>query len=69
MAVINAYRNPRTEEEDLSGSKTSPLKDLVDAIVALVDSLAKAPTWIAMFGGAVLLLWMAGSNVPSFCAP
>lgn len=42
---------------------------LVDALKGLIDALAKAPAWIAIFVGGILLLWMAGSYADAVCVP
>jgi hypothetical protein len=42
---------------------------LVDALKGLIEALAKAPAWIALFIGGILLLWMAGSLADGVCAP
>ena len=42
---------------------------LVDALKGLIDALAKAPAWIAIFVGGILLLWMAGSFAGAVCVP
>lgn len=52
--------------DDEAGGATA-LQTIIDAVKGLVDAFAKAPTWLAMFGGGVLLLWMAGDAVPSYC--
>lgn len=53
------------EEEGESGG--SILGTSVAALTALIDSLAKAPTWIAMLGAALALMWMSGHSQPRFC--
>ena len=37
------------------------LATTIDAIRAMVEAFSKAPVWIAMLGGGILLLWMAGN--------
>ena len=42
---------------------------LVDALKGLIEALAKAPAWIALFIGGIFLLWMAGSFADAICTP
>jgi hypothetical protein len=39
----------------------------ITALKGLIDSLANAPAWIAMFLGGVALIWAAGSLAPAIC--
>lgn len=43
------------------------LQAFADALKGLIEAFSKAPTWLAMLGGGVLLLWMAGNAVPQQC--
>ena len=40
---------------------------ILEAAKAFLQALSSAPTWLALFGGGVLLLWLAGSMRPSVC--
>lgn len=39
----------------------------LDAIKGFIQALSSAPTWLALFGGGLLLLWMAGHMMPEIC--
>lgn len=68
VRIINAYRQRENDpDEDVWARTPTPWQTIIAAIAGLVDSLTKAPTWLAMFGGGLLLLWMAGNAVPQFC--
>lgn len=38
-----------------------------DAAKALVEALSKAPVWLGLFVGALLLLWVAANEIPKVC--
>ena len=40
---------------------------ILDAIKGFLQALSSAPTWLALFGGGILLIWMAGSVTPEQC--
>ncbi|HYW14681.1 MAG TPA: hypothetical protein VE891_00815 [Allosphingosinicella sp.] len=42
---------------------------VLDAIKGFILALSSAPTWLALFGGGILLLWLAGNSVPDICEP
>lgn len=52
------------KDEDETGGL---IEQSVGALTALIDSLAKAPTWIAMLGAALALFWMSGHALPEVC--
>lgn len=42
---------------------------VLDAVKGFLQALSGAPTWLALFGGGILLLWLAGNSVPDICKP
>ena len=42
---------------------------VLDAAKGFLQALSSAPTWLALFGGGILLLWLAGNSVPDICKP
>ncbi len=64
-AVYLSLKAPSGADGDEGGG--SALTSTIDAIKGLIESFSKAPTWLAMLGGALLLLWMAGNSVPDYC--
>ena len=64
--VILAFRQPAGGNPALEAA-ASPA--LLDAIKGFIQALTSAPTWLALFGGGLLLLWMAGNAVPEICNP
>lgn len=42
---------------------------MLDAVKGFLQALSSAPTWLALFGGGVLLLWLAGNAIPEICKP
>lgn len=56
-------RHPATREAidaTAPGDILGPLKDLIEA-------LAKAPSWFALFIAGLALVWVAGSQIPQIC--
>jgi hypothetical protein len=51
------------------GLETVPNTGLIETIKGFIEALTSAPTWLALFGGGLLLLWMAGNAVPEVCKP
>lgn len=68
LALANVYialRPPAGGSANREG--VVPPTAVLDAIRAFIQALTSAPTWFALFGGGVLLLWMAGNAVPEIC--
>ena len=68
LAVANVYialRPPAAGRDNREG--VVPPTAVLDAIRGFIQALTSAPTWFALFGGGVLLLWMAGNAVPDIC--
>ena len=42
---------------------------VLDAVKGFIQALSSLPTWLALFGGGILLLWLAGNSVPDICKP
>lgn len=43
-----------------------PVK-FIDALKGLIDTLARAPAWMAMFLAAMALLWATSAAMPEYC--
>lgn len=69
-AVMALRKEANSSIADRKGitDNVDPVK-FIDALKGLVDALAKAPAWFAMFLGGALLLWMAGKLAEDACAP
>lgn len=52
-------------EGDEAGGGTPVL----EALKGLVEAMAKAPSWIALFIAGIALLWITSSFVPGICRP
>jgi hypothetical protein len=69
-AVIIAIRKP-----PVVSASTAVTEDIanptpvIDSIRAFIQAIAAAPTWLALFGGGLLLLWLAGFTTPDICKP
>lgn len=46
---------------------TTAIKEIAEAIKGLVEALAKAPVWLALFGVGLMIFWVAGSAIPAMC--
>lgn len=69
-AVYISLRPPSPAPAQPQGGEAggaAALQSVVDALKGLIEAFSKAPTWLAMFGGGILLLWMAGTVSPEFC--
>jgi hypothetical protein len=66
-AIAAVYLSLKTPPAGGDEGGGSALTSTIDAIKGLIESFSKAPTWLAMLGGALLLLWMAGNSVPDYC--
>jgi hypothetical protein len=65
VAVIVKLFSSKPEGDETGGGNM--LQSSIAAFTALIDSLAKAPTWIAMVGAGLVLMWMSGHALPTFC--
>ncbi|PSJ40459.1 hypothetical protein [Allosphingosinicella deserti] len=66
-AVVSAWRQPAPAVLP-RGAAPGPTA-ILDAIKSFIQALSTAPTWLALFGGGLLLLWMAATVVPQTCQP
>jgi hypothetical protein len=66
-AVVIAIRKPPAAANmALAGEVANPTP-VIDSIRAFIQAIAAAPTWLALFGGGLLLLWLAGFTTPDIC--
>jgi hypothetical protein len=61
--VVAALRNPAAAVPGQEGRAP----EILDTIKDFVQAIAGAPTWLALFAGGILLLWMAINTVPEQC--
>lgn len=61
VGFINSLRTPAPPPTGKNEAGGGTLATTIDAIRAMVEAFSKAPVWIAMLGGGILLLWMAGN--------
>lgn len=45
----------------------TPLKEVFEALKGLVEALAKAPIWLALFAVGIVAFWVPGSAVSGAC--
>ena len=73
LAVGNGLVALRREwNSAATGTKKESIGDpakFIDSLKALIEALAKAPAWFAMFLGAALLLWIAKDLAERACVP
>jgi hypothetical protein len=67
-AVIASLRAPTAANQGVRNVAAPPTA-VLDALRAFIQAIASAPTWLALFGGGLLLLWMSGNTAPDFCRP
>jgi hypothetical protein len=58
-----------TTADAISETDVGDPAKFLDALKGLVDALAKAPAWFAMFLGGALLLWVASGLAGRICVP
>jgi hypothetical protein len=61
IGFINSLRTPTPPVPGVNEAGGGPLTNTIDAIRNMVEAFSKAPVWVAMLGGGILLLWLAGS--------
>lgn len=73
MALAALVRGPAEDNKGGNVRALAPNAGAASAIFAglkdFVAAISAAPAWIALFGGGVLLFWMSGYAVPSYCQP
>ncbi len=62
VTLILALRRPQTGAEEAPLAAPSPTA-VLDAVKAFLQGLSSAPTWIAMLGIGILMLWVAGNQI------
>lgn len=67
-AVVVAFRKQPAAADGAEVGFAAPTA-VLDSIKGFIQAIASAPTWLALFAGGVLLLWMAGSVRPEWCKP
>ncbi|HEY5723345.1 MAG TPA: hypothetical protein VIT45_13585 [Allosphingosinicella sp.] len=69
-AVIVELRKKPAESGGNAELRAPPAPTaILDSLKAFIQALSSLPTWLALFGGGVLLLWMAGNVIPEICKP
>ncbi|HEX8365021.1 MAG TPA: hypothetical protein VF603_07040 [Allosphingosinicella sp.] len=68
IAALRRTWNATDTNTNFTDNVGDPVKFL-DALKGLVDALAKAPAWFAMFLGGALLLWVASGLAEKLCLP
>jgi hypothetical protein len=63
VTIINVLRGQKKENPEAGRG----VADVITATRDLIDSLAKAPSWFAMFLAGVLLLWIASYAANNQC--
>lgn len=66
LGIAKEWSKTEPSDRQLTRQIGDPTK-FMDALKGLVEALAKAPAWFALFLGGALLLWMAGSFAGSVC--
>ncbi|MDB5691460.1 MAG: hypothetical protein JWO81_523 [Alphaproteobacteria bacterium] len=66
-AVVLAVRKPPVVANANLATAIANPTPVIDSIRAFIQAIASAPTWLALFGGGLLLLWMAGYAAPDYC--
>jgi hypothetical protein len=64
-AILAEFR----KKQGGAGNLVAPGASVLDAVKGFIQALSSAPTWLALFGGGILLLWLAGNSVPEICKP
>lgn len=64
--IVAAFRKPPPGADGVRATVAMPT---LDAIKGFLQALTSAPTWLALFGGGILLLWLAGAAMPDICKP
>ena len=67
--VVLLLRKKDGAAENVRAANAVGATAVLDAVKGFLQALSSAPTWLALFGGGVLLLWMAGTAVPEICKP
>jgi hypothetical protein len=69
-AMVAAFRKPAAPAGAVkaAAAAASPIQ-ILEAMKAFLQALSSAPTWLALFGGGILLLWLAGAATPEICKP
>lgn len=68
LALAAIVAELRKKPAGASGNLVAP-PAVLDAVKGFIQALSSAPTWLALFGGGILLLWLAGNSVPDICKP
>ena len=63
-AVIVALKPPPGQA---AANLAAPPASVIDSIRAFIQAIASAPTWLALFGGGLLLVWMAANMSQGSC--
>jgi len=69
LAIVSLILALRKNPQLTTAAGATPATPLaiLEAIRGFLQALSAAPTWLALVGVGVLLLWMAGNNVAERC--
>ncbi|WP_156420614.1 MULTISPECIES: hypothetical protein [unclassified Sphingopyxis] len=68
-ARIRAVNQAAAANDALAADAVAPSSDLIKALTALIDSLAKAPVWFFLFVAGMALVWLSTIDLPRICMP
>ena len=63
VEIVKKYRTPPNAPR----VQQAALKDLIDALKGLIEALASAPAWIALFAFGLVLFFAVGTSIPTKC--
>jgi hypothetical protein len=73
-ALVETYARFRAIKVAAGGNPpanfgVAPSPDFLKAVIALIDSLAKAPVWFFLFVAGMALVWLSTIDLPRVCMP
>ena len=73
-ALVETYSRLRAIKAAAGGNPpanfgVAPSPDFLKAVIALIDSLAKAPVWFFLFVAGMALVWLSTIDLPRICMP
>jgi hypothetical protein len=65
VTLVLALRRPVPAPESVETSSAPTPTAILDSIKGFLQALSAAPTWLALVGAGILLLWLAGVQIDS----